>query len=164
MCWQVDFAWILPCAWVRWGWDGRSGAGPLRSEVGGPGKQFGFHLLTRNYPLSLSDMAKIRPTLDPKDPSGLSVLAARFKAFIPKDDRPEGPLFELHPVPDRDGLLEPAYRVVRDRSVLLIAGLDRDIKPPSTFIDWGIFQRPPSLACAQMCESCPDELGRTSRD
>ena len=163
-CWQVHFAWVLPCGWIRWGWDGCSGAGPIPSAVRGPGKEFGFHLLTRDYPLSTSDMARIRSTLDPEEPNGFSVLAARFKAFIPKEKRPEGPLFERHPVLTSNGLLEAAYRVVQGRSVLLIAGLDRDTEPPPTPIGWGILQRPPSAGCVGARASHRDGLGRTSRD
>lgn len=141
--WQVDFGWILPTDFYRWQWGGHHGRGQVLPITLKCGRKFGFCLLTRTTPLTYWDMIEYDPDFDDALFNAFIARASRFNRLFPKEIRRSDPLLKYYPIlhPHQDS--EPAYRLVPEKTTLVIAGVDQDSGSSAGPVDWRALENPP---------------------
>lgn len=149
LVWTFDFAWVLRLGWRRYGWAGHADAGDTRPLAEASGEQFGFALLTQVAPLTLAQFEKRIGAADAIGVDVFQARAARFNRLIAEALRKTAPLYEWWPMIGLYGRPEPAYRVVSNRTTIVVAGVDSDGGADDALVPWHLLKRPLNDARAQ---------------
>jgi hypothetical protein len=113
------------------------------------GQTFGFWLLTATGPRTLSMYRRETSGRSTASKGQFQADASRFHKLLPKELRTVAPLVRWWPLLDRNGFRVPAYRVLLERSTIVIAGTDPACDPTGVAVDWPTFLVPPTGVVAQ---------------